>query len=230
MSDEVTDSDPNIDDIEGARGAMLALFPAIFAKAVLEASANDRQELIRKFAHSPLLDWRTVQRVLGLAASSQSDAATDSQLLLVSAKQLLRVVIAERTDKAKNGISIQHSFNGEIVSSTGHALNEGVTQLFTNRVMLEYIDRDPSILNGVDRTRIDDLFAAGPYTIETKLAQTLIAMVGEKTVGKAYFGGVADLEALMLAVDERVGAGAFLKLLQAADCADWRAAFGVLNS
>jgi hypothetical protein len=230
MSDEVADSDPAVDEIEGARGAMLALFPAIFAKAVLEASANDRQELIRKFAHSPLLDWHTVQRVLGLAASSQSDAATDSQLLLASAKQLLRVVIAERTEKAKNEISVQYSFNGEVVSSMGHALNEGVTHLYTNRVMSEYIDKDSSILGGVDATGIEELLASAAYTIETKLAQALVAIVGEKTVGKAYFGGVADLEALMLAVDERVGAGTFLKLLHAADCADWRAAFGVLNS
>lgn len=229
MNDDVPDAEPGVDEVEGAHRALLALFPAVFAKAVIEASPPARQDLIRKFAHSPLLDWDTIQRVLGLAASSQREGAAESELLLSSAKQLLRVVIAECTDKAKNGISIQYSFRGEIVSSTGHVLNEGVTELFTKHVMSEYIKKDPSIMEGLDRERVEEFLEQGPYTIETKLAEALVAMVGEKTVGKAYFGDVGDLEALMRAVDERVGEGEFVELLQAADSADWRTAFGILK-
>ncbi len=146
--------DPRDESSEaGARQFLTQFFPVIFEKAVLEANAGDRPSIIRHFAHGPLLDYAAIQHLFALAAEVRvvENRIADADVLLNSAKELLSVVVAERAEKVKNGLSIQYVFKGEVIASIGHALNEGVTEWFTSKSMKKLVDRVPELKAEAER-------------------------------------------------------------------------------
>lgn len=196
---------------------------AIFTKAILDARAEERPELVRQFAHSPVLDLPSIQRLFAITLESE----VETEVLRKSARQLLSVVVAERANKVKNGISIQYVFDGQTIGSIGQALNEGITQRFTIQAMRKLVDENPDLLKNDESP--PPAANSKPYAIEVKLADAVVALVGEDFVGRGYFGGLDNLEELFAAVDAQLGEGALVKLMQAADRADWRSALQILK-
>ena len=231
MSRDPGSPDDDVDPAEraGTERLLSMLFVPIFEKAILSApSEPERAQLSAQFAASPMLDFHSIKKLFAAIAHIEAveQRHEDAKVLLFHAKALSNAFLEQRTDKHKNGISIQYAHNGEIIISVGHALNEGVTEGLTKNVGREYLNR-----TGATPAEREEWQKAtdGTYLIEVAAAAKLIARFGETLVGRAYFGSIDDLEELRKAFDAQCGPGSFIRLLQTSDRGEWRTAFAIIE-
>jgi hypothetical protein len=206
------------------------LFPAIFVKAIMEAeSDNERQELAESFG-GRLDDYDSIKDLFYMIADIQyrEKREEDAKILLKYAKVTSNSFLHQKTQKVKNGLSLQYMFNGKVIASIGHALNEGFTERTGRSVMDKYVEQVPSFTTPEEYERFKE-YVKGRYLLEVKFADKLVDMFGEQLVGRAYFGDFDDLESLMRAVDERLGEKAYVQLLLLSDAGEWREVFSLLR-
>ena len=219
---------------ESARHFLLQSFPYIFEKTILEAKNDvERQQLAEQFGRSPVLDFESLKKLLGYISyiEQEEKREKDSQILLKYAKIAMNAFLQARTQKVKSGLSIQHMFDGEVIASIGHALNEGFTEWITRKAIPKIVEKlkKMDLFNEADYKHTLES-EKGTYLLEVKFADKLVALVGEQVVEKACFGDLNDLENLARAVDEKLGDGAFIRLLQLSDDGNWGEVFRLLKS
>ena len=220
---------------DGARaldGFLKRFAPIIFERAILSAPSDDeRGELAHKMALSPRTDWNTVIELLRYATYVRfsEKREEDAAILLTYAKVTSNAFLDQRTDKAKLGISIQYSFEGEIIATIGQALNEGITEYFTHEIVDRYVEADPDFASPQEIAEFRERFES-PYAIELLVTKKLIAEFGELVVGRANFGGMDELNEFRKLFDNRYGEGAFINLLLLSDAGEWMQVFALLAS
>lgn len=218
---------------ESTRHFLLWSFPYIFENAILKAKNDvERQQLAEQFGGGPVVDFESLKKLLGYVAyiEREEKREKDSQVLFKYANIAMKVFLQARTQKVKNGLSIQYLFNGEVIASIGHALSEGFTEWTTQKSTPKIVEKlkEMDLFNEVAKHSLGN--KNGTYLLEVKFADRLVNLVGEQLLGKAYFGDVDDLENLARAVDEKLGEGTFMRLLQLSDDGNWREVFWLLKS
>lgn len=207
--------------------------PVIFIRAVESAhDEHERRDYAHAFARSPLTDFKTIETTMKFAVEHDSIAQQEGEAerkieILPYAKASMNTFLAERTDKTKSGLMFQYMYEGRVIISVGHALNEGVTEMLTHEVMTEYGSKS----NPKEEADIEAyLDANGTYLIEVKAANLLCERMRKKVVLGAYFGGMDKYQVLAQAVDEALGKGAWMQLLHLTDSGEWMPAFQILRA
>jgi hypothetical protein len=152
------------------------------------------------------------------------DAAVDANLL----HTLSEIALALTTGRLRirrHGFSIDITLDdGKIISSAGYALNEGVIDWLTRKMMPDLISKlIPDLPEGFE-------FKPDSYVLEAALADRLIVIFGEDIVTKAHFGDQDSYTNLKSEINSRFGKGAFLKIIELSDKGQWREAFRFIDS
>ena len=226
--DAIPEAEPDPEEVDAAGFVLKMFFPVMFEEAILGASEMQRGDVVREFAFSPLIDWESAQSLFSLADYIRdSGRVDDAAIVLACAKQLLRTILDERSEYHKNGISVQHFFLGTMVSSIGHALNEGFTEYLAKESLDELIATFPDFAE--EARQNPEVLHDGTYSLELRLASELVGVVGREAVSHAYFGTLDHFATLRTRTDSILGKGAFTHLLHASDRGDWREAFRIVK-
>jgi hypothetical protein len=203
-------------------------FGYVFAKSILEAPDDKtREELINTIVENTSLN-KTRMEYLGVHVSyMQSQGETGIEIVAEWAQRLIKEYMHAHMRIERSGVSFSVYLEDELLSSHGHALNEGIVQYMTEQFTEKLLTEKPEFLGEIPDSIRDEL--PHPYKFETKMASELIKRVGEKTVLKAHFDG-AGIEQLMESVDELYGSGSYMRLLELSDSGNWRDVFRLLSS
>jgi hypothetical protein len=225
--EDTTDKDRNNDisheEEEAHKNFLLFSFPYIFEESILKAKNDvERRELAEKFGNSPIIDFDSLKKLLGYIRYMEQEQKReeDSQVLLKYAKISMNTFLEEKTQKLKQGLSIQYLFNETVIASMGQALNEGFTEWINRKLTFE---NDPDYKYILEKEK-------GTYFFEVKFADKLVTLVGEKLLGRAYFNSIDDLNNLIETVDEKLGEGTFIRLIQLSDNGNWQEVFHLLKT
>lgn len=234
--DSSSDATGTDEELEAAgRSFLKRISHIIFGEGILRASSDEeREDFAKKYAHSPNLDWEEVQEIIRYCDWADRERAGKGErpLLITYSKIFLNTVLRERTERAKSGISILTTFNGKIVGTIGQVLNEGVTEMSSSRMVRKMAKERPDL--GEEFRLLADLpedytFGDGAYHLAVKAAEHLEALVGERTLMRAYFGDFESLLELAEEFDGQCGQGMFLELLSLTDKGLWKEAFTMLH-
>lgn len=234
MSEDDKPKDESLapEEEEAARRFLQRSFPYVFEQTILDAkTAQEREELARKFGSSSVIDFDSLTNLIGYVGYVRNEGREeDSLILLQYAKRAMNVFLDVQTAVQKNGISIQYIYQGRVIQSLGHCLNEGVTEMYTQMTLKEMAKDKGTGLDFTGKNSAEHSNTDGTYLLEVRCAEHLVSIFGDQPIGKAYFGDLEDWQTLVQLVDEKFGAGSFMKLLGLSDQGKWREVFGMLRT
>jgi hypothetical protein len=216
--------------------------PVAFIEGIRSAPSDESAyEMAVKFGRnlSSLNALRHVTVAVDEVLKAESDRLWVERLRTAS-KTMTNAYLEAHATIELHGLVLHWKVEAETLAVLGHALDEGVTEIKTRRIvesgqfdniitvtLRDDPDRKDEHSDSPKEDR-DERKKTTRYEIEVEFVNRLANLVGENILLEAYFSG-EHYQRLVEAVDTKIGDGGFIRLLQLSDEGKWLEAFALLK-